>query len=66
MIATRGLRPECVKVSVEETQGYFATCCSFELKIPGSISDSGVWQMQTADLHTRTLVSQISHLGYPN
>lgn len=40
MIATGGLRPECIKVSVEETQGFFASCCSFELKIPGSISDS--------------------------
>ena len=32
MIATGGLRPECIKVSVEQTQGFFASTCSFELK----------------------------------
>lgn len=39
MIVTGGLRPECIYVSVEETQGFLASCCSLEPKIPGSISD---------------------------
>ena len=30
MIVTGGLRPECIKISVEQTRGFFASTCSFE------------------------------------
>ena len=40
MIATEGLRPGCIKVSVEQTEDFFASICSFELKIPTSIPNS--------------------------
>ena len=33
MIATGGLRPECFKAFVDQTEGFFASACSFELKI---------------------------------
>ena len=45
MIATEGLRPECIKVSVEQTQGFFASTCSFELKIPASIPNSAEFKL---------------------
>ena len=40
VIATGGLMPECIKVSVVQTEGFFASTCSFELKIPASIPNS--------------------------
>ena len=45
MIATGGLRPECIKVSVEQTQGFFASTCSFELKIPVSLPNSAEFKL---------------------
>ena len=45
MIPTGGLRPECIKVSVEKTQGFFASTCSFELKIPASIPNSAAFKL---------------------
>lgn len=45
MIPTGGLRPECIKVSVEHTQGFFASTCSFELKIPANIPNSAEFKL---------------------
>ena len=45
MIATEGLRPECIKVSVEQTEGFFASTCLFELKIPASIPNSAEYKL---------------------
>lgn len=45
MIATGGLRPQCIKVSVEQTQGFFASTCSFELKIPANIPSSAAFKL---------------------
>ena len=45
MIATEGLRPECSKVSVEQTEGFFASTCSFEPKIPASIPNSAEFKL---------------------
>jgi len=45
MIATGGLRPECIKVSVEQTQGFFASTCSFELKVPASIPNGAEFKL---------------------
>lgn len=45
MIAMGGLRPECIKVSVEKTQGFFASTCSFELKIPANIPNSAEFKL---------------------
>ena len=45
MIATGGLRPQCIKVSVEQTQGLFASTCSFELKIPANIPCSAAFKL---------------------
>ena len=43
-INTGALRPECIKVSVESTQGFFASTCLFELKIPACIPSSADFQ----------------------
>jgi len=45
MIATGGLRSECNKVSVEQTQGFFASTCSFEPKVPASIPNSAEFKL---------------------
>lgn len=45
MIATGGLRSECIKVSVEQTQSFFASTCSFELKIPASIPNTADFKL---------------------
>ena len=44
-INTGVLRPECIKVSVENTQGFFASTCLFELKIPACIPSSADFQL---------------------
>ena len=40
-----GLRSECIKVSADSTQGFFASTCSFEVVIPACISDSTEFQL---------------------
>lgn len=45
MIAAGGLRSECIKVSVQQTQGFFASTCSFELKVPASIPNSAEFKL---------------------
>ena len=40
-----GLRSECIKVSVDSTQGFFASTCSFEVVIPACIPDSTEFQL---------------------
>jgi len=39
------MRPGCIKVSVDATEGFFASTCSFELKIPALISNSADFQL---------------------
>ena len=45
MVNTGAFRPECIKVSVENTQGFFASTCSFELTIPACILTSEEFQL---------------------
>lgn len=45
MIATGGLRPECIEVSIEQIQGFFASTYSFELEIPASIPNSAEFKL---------------------
>ena len=44
-INTGALRPECIKVSVENTQAFFASTCLLELKIPTYIPSSADFQL---------------------
>lgn len=44
-VNTGSMRPECIKVSVDATEGFFASTCSFELKIPALISNSADFQL---------------------
>ena len=44
-INTGALRPECIKMSVENTEGFFASTCLFELKIPACIPSSADFQL---------------------
>ena len=44
-INTGALRPECIEVSVENTLGFFASNCLFELKIPACIPSSADFQL---------------------
>lgn len=40
-----GIRPKCIFVSVENMQGFFASTCSFELKLPARVTDYGQFQI---------------------
>ena len=40
-----GLRSSCIKVSVDSTQGFFASTCSFEVVIPACIPDTTEFQL---------------------
>lgn len=40
-----GLRSDCIKVSVDSTQGFFASTCSFEVVMPACIPDTTEFQL---------------------
>lgn len=44
-VNTGSMRPGCIKVSVDGTEGFFASTCSFELKIPALVPNSGDFQL---------------------
>ncbi|XP_068745516.1 G2/M phase-specific E3 ubiquitin-protein ligase-like isoform X6 [Montipora capricornis] len=44
-VNTGSMRPGCIKVSVDGTEGFFASTCSFELKIPALVPNSADFQL---------------------